>query len=296
MNEPLYQTNIEGFPVKRGKVRDVYDIDDDTLVVITTDRISCFDFVLPTAIPEKGKVLTQISLFWMDILLFENHLISDEIADLPKEFRNHHKVLEERTMLVKKCKVIPFECIVRGNLTGSAWNEYQRSGIMAGLELPKDLQENSPFPRPIFTPSTKSEQGHDQNISIREMKELLDYSLATCIEDMSLNAYAMAQEYAWNRGIIIADTKFEWGLNGNDDIILIDEVLTPDSSRFWPLSEYKLGESINSFDKQYVRDWLLQSGWDRKSKPPELPNKIVKKTQEKYYEAYHRLTGKVFDA
>ena len=306
--KPLYRTEIEGFPVKRGKVRDIYDIGDDQLVIIATDRISCFDFVLPTPIPEKGRVLTQISIFWMDLLGYENHMISDDIGDLPKEFQRHAKVLEERSMLVRKCNVIPFECIVRGNLAGSGWAEYQQSGMVARIELPPGLQQNSQFPRPIFTPSTKAESGHDVNITYREMQHHLGGketrvrsidgcgwgNLADQIRQMSLDAFADAQLEAWNKGIVIADTKFEWGQLEDGELCLIDEVLTPDSSRFWPLSQYQLGQSMPSFDKQYVRDWLLQSGWDKNNQPPELPAEVVEQTKHKYFEAYQRLTGKKF--
>lgn len=306
--QPLYRTEIEGYPVKRGKVRDVYDIDEDTLVIVTTDRISCFDYVLPTPIPEKGRVLTQISIFWMDQLGYENHLISDDVADLPSAFQKHAKVLEERTMLVRKCRVIPFECIVRGNLAGSGWAEYQQSGMVAGIELPPGLQQNSQFPRPVFTPSTKEESGHDVNITFREMQHRLSGKearfrsqqgcewgdLAEQVKQMSLDAFADAQDYAWHKGIVIADTKFEWGLFPDGELCLIDEVLTPDSSRFWPLDAYQLGKPMPSFDKQFVRDWLLQSGWDRNSTPPELPADVVEQTKHKYFEAYHRLTGNKF--
>lgn len=297
MNEPLLQTNVEGFALKRGKVRDVYEIDEDTLAIITTDRISAFDYVLPNGIPEKGKLLTQISLFWMDFLGYDNHLISDDLEDLPKQFRDQHKVLEDRTMLVRKCKVVPFECIARGFLTGSGWAEYQQSGMVAGIELPPGLQQNCQFPRPMFTPSTKEETGHDINITFREMTERTNPSLAQEMQQYTLDAFADALDYAWHRGIIIADTKFEWGeskVDSHKELLLIDEVLTPDSSRFWPVSEYKLGESIPSFDKQFVRDWLLQSSWDRKSPPPALPKEVVSKTRDKYFEAYYRLTGKAF--
>lgn len=308
----MLTTQIDNFPLKRGKVRDVYDLG-ETLVIISTDRISCFDYVLPTPIPNKGKVLTQMSLFWNKFLNVKNHFISDNIADLPVEFRKQHEALEGRTMLVRKTSVVPFECIVRSYLTGSGWNEYKSSGKIGDIELPTGLKENSQFPKPIFTPSTKEEQGHDINISFGQMKERLvgkmtfieenygklNASLYSNVADevkrKSLEVFTLALEYAWNKGIIIADTKFEWGQLPKSELLLIDEVLTPDSSRFWPLSEYKLGSSMPSYDKQYVRDWLVESGWDKNSNPPELPKKVVEKTSQKYQEAYYRLTGKTID-
>ncbi len=286
--EALYQSQIEGYPVKRGKVRDVYDIGDDHLVIVASDRISAFDYVLPNAIPDKGKILTQLSIFWMDLLGYENHFVSDWVGDLPKAF--HKEELDHRVMLVKKCHVIPFECIVRAYLTGSGWAEYKQSSMVCGMGLPEGLQENSPFPHPIFTPSTKEEVGHDQNITFREME--VRCKDAGAVRTMSVDAFNEALDFAWARGIIIADTKFEWGKLSDGEICLIDEILTPDSSRFWPLDGYKLGSSMPSFDKQYVRDYLKTTGWDKNSPPPELPKDVVEKTRHKYLEAYYRITGK----
>ena len=303
MNKPILQTNVENYSVRRGKVRDVYDIGDDKLVVVSTDRISAFDFVLPNGIPDKGKILTQISIFWMDFLEVENHLISENLADLPAEFRKQADVFNGRSMLVNKCEVVPFECIVRGFLSGSGLAEYKQSQMVSGIEMPPGLCPNAQFPRPIFTPSTKEETGHDINIVFREMRERSrdrygdkdGYYIADWIKNNSLEIYTAALEYAWKRGILIADTKFEFGRLPDGDIILIDEVLTPVSSRFWPLSEYHLNGDIPSFDKQYVRNWLSQSGWDKNSPPPMLPKEVVQNTRNKYLEAYQRLTGKALE-
>lgn len=279
---------IEGYPVKSGKVRDVYDIGGNKLIIVATDRISAFDWVLPDLIPDKGKILTRLSVFWMDLLGYENHLISDKLYDMPAAFRKPD--LDGRTMMVKKCEVIPFEAIVRGYLAGSGWSEYSQSGMICGIDLPEGLRQNMQFPKPIFTPSTKEESGHDQNISFREMKARCEE--ADSVRTMSINAYSEAVDYAWRRGIIIADTKFEWGKLPDGELCMIDEALTPDSSRFWPLDGYNLDNGMPSFDKQFVRDYLTSTGWDKNSPPPRLPDKIIEKTRDKYLEAFYRITGR----
>jgi phosphoribosylaminoimidazole-succinocarboxamide synthase len=299
--KPLIQSKIEEYPVKRGKVRDVYDVGDQQLVIVSTDRISAFDWVLPTPIPGKGKILNKISVFWLDFLSPENHLLSDNVLDMPREFQRDE--LEGRCMLVRKCDVIPFECIVRGFLTGSGWNEYQHSQMVGGIQMPAGLLSNTQFPRPIFTPSTKEDKGHDVNIPFLEMREGCKalyrqdngYYIADWLKRNSIEAYSEALEYAWHRGIIIADTKFEWGMMPDGDLLLIDEVLTPDSSRLWPLSEYKINGSISSYDKQYVRDWLTKIGWDKQSEPPHMPMDVVNNTRKKYIEAYNQLTGEEWE-
>lgn len=291
----LYQSEIQNYVCRRGKVRDIYELGETMLIIITTDRISAFDYVFPdTTIPDKGRVLTKLSLYWAEALDFKYHLVSSELSHLPEEFRKPE--FEGRTMLVEKADVIPFECVVRGYLTGSAWKEYKQTGAICGLELPKGLQENSQFPKPIFTPAIKNDTGHDENVSFDYMADKIGAELAAEMEALSIELYMSASQMAWQNGIIIADTKFEWGTLSHlyDTLILIDEVLTPDSSRFWPLSEYKLGQSIPSFDKQYVRDWVEQSGWDKQSEPPSLPDEVIEKTREKYIEAYEKLTGSSF--
>ncbi|MCP2605241.1 phosphoribosylaminoimidazolesuccinocarboxamide synthase [Candidatus Aminicenantes bacterium AH-873-B07] len=293
MEETLNKTEIKEFPLyKRGKVRDIYDLD-DKLLIIATDRISAFDFVLPSTIPFKGKVLTQLSKFWFDYLspMCKNHLISTEINDFPKELHFYKEILEKRTMLVKKTNVIPIECVVRGYLAGSGWKEYTSTGKICDIMLPKGLRQAEKLSTPIFTPAIKSEHGHDINISFQKMKKLIGSKLAEKIKNLSLLIYQKATSYAISKGIIIADTKFEFGLL-NDDLFLIDEVLTPDSSRFWPEKDYQPGKPQPSFDKQFVRDYLEKTNWDKKSPPPPLPIDIIEKTSEKYLEAYYRITGK----
>jgi len=281
-------------PVRKGKVRDIYDLG-DRLVLVATDRISAFDWVLPTLIPDKGRILTRLTAFWLDWLGVPHHLISLRLEDMGPAFVARRADFEGRAMLVHKAQVIPIECVVRGYLAGSGWKEYRRSGSVCGVQLPPRLVESQQLPEPIFTPATKAESGHDENISFDEMCRLIGEDVAHDLRRRNLDLYTRAAHYARQRGIIIADTKFEWGRLPSGDIILIDEVLTPDSSRFWPLADYRPGTSQPSFDKQFVRDWLEQTGWDKNSPPPPLPPDIVAKTRAKYIEAYERLTGKKFD-
>lgn len=296
MNTPgIYQSNVQNYTCRRGKVRDIYDLGDTMLIIVTSDRISAFDYVFPnTVIPDKGKVLNKLSAFWADRLDFKYHLVSMDLAHFPEDFRKPE--FEDRTMLVEEAEVIPFECVVRGYLAGSAWKEYKSTGEVCGIKLPPGMQENQHFPKPIFTPAIKNDVGHDENVSFEYMAEKLGLELSAEIEAMSIELYEAAAQVAWNSGIIIADTKFEWGLvrHLQDALIVVDEVLTPDSSRFWPLEKYKLGGSIESFDKQYLRDWAEQSGWDKQSEPPPIPEDVVAKTREKYIEAFEKLTGTKF--
>jgi phosphoribosylaminoimidazole-succinocarboxamide synthase len=294
MDTIVLQSNIPNVPVKRGKVRDVYDFG-DRLLFVATDRISAFDYILPTGISRKGEVLTRISEFWFDRLDVANHLLTTDLSDLPLAASVDLSALAGRSMVVKKTSVVPVECVVRGYLSGSGWIEYQQSGTVCGIKLPAGLQESSQLPEPIFTPASKAEEGHDENITFEQMcrTEGVGAELATHLRDLSLQIYSQGAEYARGQGIIIADTKFEFGIL-KGEIILIDEVMTPDSSRFWPADQYRPGGSQFSYDKQFVRDWLLQSGWDRNSPPPELPADIVSKTASKYIEAFERLTGTAF--
>ena len=294
ISDIVTQTDLPLNVLNRGKVRDIYDLE-DKLLIITTDRISAFDYILPSSIPSKGVCLTQLSKFWFDDTedIVKNHLISTELYDFPDKLRDYSRYLEYRTMLVKKTKVIPIECIVRGYISGSAWKSYKKDGTVCGIKLPSSLQESEQFDEPLFTPSTKAEIGHDINISFEKMKELVGRGVAEQLEEFSLNLYITTSEYARKRGIIIADTKFEFGLL-NAEIILIDEVLTPDSSRFWPADKYEPGKSQASFDKQYVRDFLNSIGWDKNSVPPELPDEVILETQRKYQDAYEKITEKKF--
>lgn len=279
-------------PVRHGKVRDVYDFG-DRLLFVATDRISAFDYVLPTGIPGKGEVLTRISQFWFDRLDVPNHFLSTDVSSLPLPDRTNLAALQGRSMVVRRTDVVPVECVVRGYLSGSGWAEYQKSGTVCGVQLPDGLKESSKLPEPIFTPATKAEEGHDENISFERMSELIGHDLSQRLRELSLKVYQQGVEYARSRGIIVADTKFEFGqIDG--ELILIDEVMTPDSSRFWPQDQYREGGSQLSFDKQFVRDWLLSSGWDRNSAPPSLPDDVVARTAEKYIEAFEKLTGTKF--
>ena len=295
MNEPLGRSDVPDYPCRRGKVRDVYDLG-DRLVVVATDRISAFDFVLPTAIPGKGRLLTEMTAFWLAKLGVANHLMSTDLADMPEPFRSRPGVFAGRTMLVRKARVVPFECVVRGYLAGSGWKDYRRTGSVCGVALPAGLRESDKLPQPIFTPATKAEEGHDENVSFAAMAAAVGTELADELRNRSLDVYRRAAEFAATRGVIIADTKFEWGRieRGTADkteIILIDEVLTPDSSRFWPADAYQPGGPQPSFDKQYVRDWLEASGWDKHGDPPALPDEVVARTAAKYREALDRLTA-----
>jgi phosphoribosylaminoimidazole-succinocarboxamide synthase len=303
-NEPLMQSQVPGRTPRRGKVRDVYDLG-DTLAIVATDRISAFDWVMPNGIPNKGRVLTAMTLFWLKWLDVPNHFLSANLADLPPEFRRPE--LEGRTMLVKKTEVFPVECVARGYLAGSGWKEYQAHGTVCGLPLPAGLQLASKLPRPIFTPATKAEEGHDENISFDAVAKVVGADVARELESRTLDVYRRAAEYAEGRGIILADTKFEWGrlpagtrdlspaepgftAAPRGEIILIDEVLTPDSSRYWPKDTYRPGASPPSFDKQFIRDWLETTPWDKASPPPVLPDEVVAKSAAKYQEALDRLT------
>jgi phosphoribosylaminoimidazole-succinocarboxamide synthase len=288
---PFLRSQVEGFPCRRGKVRDVYDLG-DRLVIVATDRISAFDWVLPTGIPDKGRVLTALTLFWLDLLRVPNHFLSADVEAMGPAFAAQADVLRGRTMLVRKADVVPVECVVRGYLAGSGWKEYLASGTVCGLALPPGLRQADALPEPIFTPATKEESGHDQNISFEQMAAITGIDVASELRQRSLDLYRRAAEYARGRGILLADTKFEWGHLPGGELILIDEVLTPDSSRFWPADGYRPGSSPPSFDKQFVRDWLESSGWDKNSQPPELPPDVVARTRDKYLEAYQRLTGR----
>jgi len=289
----LLNTDFDGLKLfRRGKVRDVYDLG-DKLLVISTDRISCFDVVLPNGIPSKGKVLTSISCFWFDYIedILPHHLITADVEKYPQQLQKYKSQLEGRSMLVKKAKSFPVECIVRGYLSGSGWKEYQKSQSVCGIKLPQGLLESDKLPEVIFTPSTKEEKGHDINVNQQYVENLLGKDTALELKNLSIAVYKKAADYAREKGIIIADTKFEFGLF-EDKIIIIDEVLTPDSSRFWPVSLYKPGQSQPSFDKQFVRDYLENLDWDKTPPAPELPLDIINKTSEKYLEAYERITGK----
>jgi phosphoribosylaminoimidazole-succinocarboxamide synthase len=290
----VLETSLPGLTARRGKVRDIYDLG-ERLLLVSTDRLSAFDWVLPTGIPDKGRLLTQIAAFWFGQLGEPNHLITTNVEemDLPPGADRH--MLAGRSTLCRKTEVVPIECVVRGYLAGSGWQEYQRSGTVCGIRLPAGLTESARLPEPIFTPSTKATSGHDENISFEQMVELVGPQVSEELRRRSLQIFRRGAEYALERGIIIADTKFEWGQLG-DKIILIDEVLTPDSSRFWPADQYAPGRGQPSFDKQFVRDWLSASGWDKNSPPPALPDEIVAKTRAKYVEAYERLTGRKFGA
>lgn len=281
----LLESNVPGFPVRRGKVRDVYDLG-DTLAVVATDRISAFDWVMPTPIPGKGELLTAMSRFWFAKLGVPNHLIPNEADRLPEPFRP----LAARTMMVTKATVVPFECVARGYLAGSGWKEYRKSGTVCGLPLPPGLEESGKLPEPIFTPATKAESGHDENVSFGVMADAIGMQLAEDLRRRTLEVYSCAAAFAESRGIILADTKLEWGTLPGGEIILIDEVLTPDSSRYWPADTYRPGSSPPSFDKQYLRNWLETTDWDKASPPPPLPTEVVAATAAKYREALARLT------
>ncbi len=275
--------------IKQGKVRDIYT-DGDVLLVVASDRISAFDYILPSLIPDKGKVLNRLSCFWFDFLsdIVDNHKIT---CDLPEEDFSREEIdyLKERSMLARKAEVFPFECVVRGYLSGSGWKDYRQKGEVCGIKLPAGLLESQKLPQPIFTPATKAEKGHDENVTFEYMRQQIG-EVADYIKEKSLALYNKAYNYAWKKGIIIADTKFEFGrIQGK--VVLIDEVFTPDSSRFWPQEEYSPGLPQKSFDKQFVRDYLSSSGWDKNSPPPALPQEIINKTREKYIEIGRRFTG-----
>ncbi|WP_169972789.1 phosphoribosylaminoimidazolesuccinocarboxamide synthase [Tautonia rosea] len=291
----LLETNLAGLPKRSGKVRDVYDLG-DRLLIVATDRISAYDWVLPNGIPDKGRILTRLSAFWFHHLDTPNHLISTDLdaagLDLSADDRTQ---LDGRVMLVRKAEVIPFECVVRGYLFGSAWREYRTKGTVCGERLPTSLVEAAKLDPPLFTPATKADEGHDENVSFEELSADLGPELADTLRELSVQIYRKAAEHAATANLILADTKFEFGRETTSgELILIDEVLTPDSSRYWPLDAYKPGVVPPSFDKQFVRDWLDSTDWDKQSEPPALPDEIVEQTRAKYIEAFERLTGQSF--
>lgn len=297
------QTNIQEYPLlSRGKVRDVYEIDEKTLLMVTTDRMSAFDVIMNEPIPHKGVVLNQITLFWMDKMadIVPNHILEHDVARFPKKLAPYADMLEGRSILARKARALPVECIVRGHISGSAWKDYAKTGTVCGYTLPKGLQESDCLERPLFMPSTKAELGqHDQNITVKEAAALIGRDIEEKLEDVSIRIFERARDHARQKGIIVADTKFEFGLipdeTGNEQLILIDEALTPDSSRFWSAKGYTPGQSQPSFDKQYLRDWLSGQQWDYTPPPPTLPEEVIAKTREKYLEAYSLLTGKTLD-
>ena len=288
----VLETRLSDWPCRRGKVRDIYDLGKQ-LLMVSTDRISAFDWVLPSGIPDKGRVLTQISAFWFDWLSVPNHLITTDVNKMELPDSIDRASLSGRSMLVHKSEVVPIECVVRGYLVGSGWKEYQKNQTVCGIKLPAGLKQAQKLDEPIFTPATKADEGHDENISFEQMVKAIGKETSHELRERSLDIYRRSAETALDKGIIIADTKFEWGRLG-DEVILIDEVLTPDSSRFWPASEYSTGINPPSFDKQFVRDWLESTDWDKNSEPPTLPDEIVAKTREKYIDAFEIVTGQSF--
>ncbi|HSI32999.1 MAG TPA: phosphoribosylaminoimidazolesuccinocarboxamide synthase, partial [Tepidisphaeraceae bacterium] len=292
MLDSFLRSNLP-FPVRRGKVRDVYDLGEH-LLIVASDRISAFDVIMPNGIPDKGKILTALSLFWFEKFgrQFEHHLIAARVSDYPKDLQKFADQLRGRSMLVKKAQVVPIECVARGYLAGSGWKEYARSQTVCGVPLPPGLHQSSVLPAPIFTPATKEEHGHDINIPFEEMAARVGHAVAQSLKDKTLALYASAANYARTRGIIIADTKFEFGQLPDGRLILIDEVLTPDSSRFWPADDYEPGHDQSSYDKQFVRNYLEAQPWDKKAPAPQLPPEVVMGTREKYLQAYKKLTGR----
>jgi phosphoribosylaminoimidazole-succinocarboxamide synthase len=295
---PLLETSIDGLALhRRGKVRDVYEIGDD-LLIIATDRISAFDYVLGSGIPDKGKVLTQLSAFWFERMgdLVPHHMIATEVDAFPAALRGHRAILQGRSMLVRRTRPVPVECVARGYLSGSGWKEYQQSGRVCGVTLPAGLRESDRLPEPIFTPATKADSGHDINISEEEAAAIVGKELIARLKALTLEIYRRGAAHAESKGIIVADTKFEFGLVGagspSADVVLIDEVLTPDSSRFWPSAQYDPGHGQPSFDKQYVRDYLEEIRWNKQPPVPSLPDEVVRRTREKYIEAYRLMSGR----
>lgn len=279
--------------ISSGKVREIYEVNEDQLMLVVSDRISAFDVILPRMVPDKGKILNKISAFWFDYTkdFVKNHVISTKSSEFPEEFKGAE--FEDRSMLVKKLKMLPIECIVRGYITGSGWKSYKENGTVCGIRLPEGLKESEKLPTPIFTPSTKAQEGHDENISFEQTVDLIGKELAEKVRDTAIEIYSKCAEYALSKGIIIADTKFEFGLDENGDLVLGDEVLTPDSSRFWPADDYEVGRGQKSFDKQYMRDWLKETNWDPENPAP-ISDEVINTTRAKYIEAYERLTGKKF--
>jgi phosphoribosylaminoimidazole-succinocarboxamide synthase len=292
-NPVILETDLEGVERHgRGKVRDVYRVD-GKLLIVATDRISAFDYILPTGIPDKGRVLTQLSIFWFDFLrdLTPTHFLTAQVQDYPEPLPRYRGQLEGRSMLVKRAEMVEIECVARGYISGSGWKEYQQSGTVCGIALPKGLRESDRLPEPIFTPATKAQTGHDENISFERMASIVGEDLAGRLRDLTLEIYTRAARYAETRGIVIADTKFEFGFVG-DELVLGDEVLTPDSSRFWPAETYHPGGPQFSFDKQFVRDYLESIRWNKQPPAPPLPDEVAAKTSEKYRQAYRVLTGR----
>ncbi len=292
MREGIRKVELRGVKkFKSGKVRDIYDLD-DRLLIVATDRISAFDYVLPNPIPDKGKILTGLSAFWFDFVadIIPNHLISCSLEDLPPELEEQREKIEGRFMLVMKAEVLEVECVARGYIAGSGWKEYRQKGSICGIELPQGLVESAELPEPIFTPATKARAGHDENITMKAVEQRVGRDLAEKLAETSLAIYSKAKEYGKEKGVIIADTKFEFGLI-EDELILIDEVLTPDSSRFWPAESYEPGGPQVSYDKQFVRDYLESICWNKKPPVPELPEEVIVKTREKYLDAYRSLVG-----
>ncbi len=281
--------------LNRGKVRDLYDLGEQ-LLIIATDRISAFDYVLPNGIPYKGQVLTSLSRFWFDHTqdVVPNHVLTMDVGEYPSELQEQRALLQGRSMLVRKAERIDIECVVRGYLAGSAWKEYQQLGTVCGQKLPAGLSESEKLPEVLFTPATKAESGHDENISVAEMESIIGKELTQKLKEISIAIYTKARQYAESRGIILADTKFEFGLLGGE-VIVIDEMLTPDSSRFWPMDMYEPGRAQHSFDKQYVRDYLESIGWQKHPPVPELPEEVVQRTSERYLEAYRKIVGRPLD-
>jgi len=291
--DALRESNLEGLELfSRGKVRDIYALD-DALLIVASDRISCFDVVLPTPIPGKGKVLTYLTEFWLDYLadLAPNHLITSDVDAMGTAVAAHRDVLRGRSMLVKRAEVLPVECVVRGYLAGSGWRSYREDGTVCGIRLPEGLRESDKLPEPIFTPTTKATEGHDEPVTMAQMEAMVGADAAHRMRDLSIAVYRKAADCAAEKGVIISDTKFEWGVC-EGTMTLIDEVLTPDSSRFWPADAYSPGGPQQSYDKQYVRDWLDSTGWDHEPPAPELPDEVVERTTEKYLEASRRITGR----
>jgi len=298
MSQTLYESSLTSLPlINRGKVRDIYDIDDNHMLIVTTDRLSAFDVILPTPIPGKGRILTEISNFWFDYM---RDVIPNQLSDLMLEDvlpdADERAQIEGQAIVVKKLKPLPIEAIVRGYIIGSGWKDYQETGAICGITLPKGLRMADKLEQAIYTPSSKANVGeHDENIDFDATVELLGQEMAEQVRDVSLKLYSTARDYAAERGIIIADTKFEFGLDNDGTLVLIDEALTPDSSRFWPIDRYAPGQSPESYDKQYIRDWLETQDWDKQAPAPEVPADVVARTTEKYREAYEKLTGKTLD-
>ena len=295
MAEALAQSNLQLPLFRRGKVRDVYDLGNQ-LLMVATDRISAFDVVLSPGIPHKGACLTQMSNFWFDHLsdVVPNHLVHTDLRKFPKDLQAQSALLKGRSIIVEKLKPIPVECIARGYISGSGWKEYKAKGTVCGIKLPQNLQESEKLPQTLFTPSTKAETGHDENITFEQTIAIIGRKKAEALRDLTIRLYEKAARYAFQRGIIIADTKFEFGERADGTIVLMDEILTPDSSRFWPLAQYGAGRGQPSFDKQYLRDWLETQPWDKTPPGPPLPPHVIEGTQKRYFEAFERLTGKPF--